>query len=171
MRSPWLYIVVAWSWLLLEIFLVRHNKNALFKPTYLLIFVHFPFVFYKSIKVLITSFNVGLFPTPPSNLSTGCLTIQLSSDILCLEMVSEPYRLRAQSYKTARLLPTKCYYLCFWPTKARLVKAMVFPVVMYGCEGWTTKKAEHCRLMLLKCGIGEDSWESFGLQGDPTSPS
>ena len=30
-----------------------------------------------------------------------------------------------------------------WPTKVRLVKAMVFPVVMYGCEGWTVKKAEH----------------------------
>ena len=32
------------------------------------------------------------------------------------------------------------------PTKARLVKAMVFPVVMYGCESWTIKKAEHIRL-------------------------
>ena len=56
-----------------------------------------------------------------------------------------PYRLRAQSYKTARLLPTKCHYLCFdqLPTKVHLVKALVFPVVMYGCEGWTIKKAEH----------------------------
>ena len=33
-----------------------------------------------------------------------------------------------------------------WPTKVRLVKAMVFPVVMYGCEGWTVKKAEHRRI-------------------------
>ena len=48
---------------------------------------------------------------------------------------------------------------------------MVFPVVMYGCESWTVKKAEHWRMMLLKSGIGEDSWESLGLQGDPTSPS
>ena len=32
------------------------------------------------------------------------------------------------------------------PTKVRLVKAMVFPVVMYGCESWTVKKAEHCRI-------------------------
>ena len=47
---------------------------------------------------------------------------------------------------------------------------MVFPVVMYGCESWTVKKAEHRRLMLLNCGVGEDSWESLGLQGDPTSP-
>ena len=49
-----------------------------------------------------------------------------------------------------------------------LVKAMVFPVVMYGCESWTLKKAEE--LMLLNCGVGEDSWEFLGLQGDPTSP-
>ena len=40
------------------------------------------------------------------------------------------------------------------PTKVRLVKAMVFPVVMYGCESWTIKKAEE--LMLLNCGVGED---------------
>ena len=43
------------------------------------------------------------------------------------------------------------------PTKVQLVKAMVFPVVMYGCEGWTIKKAEHQELMLLNCGAGEDS--------------
>uniref|UniRef100_A0AC11D5C9 Uncharacterized protein n=1 Tax=Ovis aries TaxID=9940 RepID=A0AC11D5C9_SHEEP len=42
-------------------------------------------------------------------------------------------------------------------TKVRLVKAMVFPVVMYGCESWTVKKAEHQRMMLLNCGVGEDS--------------
>ena len=57
------------------------------------------------------------------------------------------------------------------PTKVHLVKAMVFPVVMYGCESWTVKKAEHQELMLLNCGAGEDSWESLGLKGDPTSPS
>ena len=56
-------------------------------------------------------------------------------------------------------------------TKVHLVKAMVFPLVMYGCESWTIKKAEHQRLMLLNCGVGEDSWGSLGLQGDPTSPS
>ena len=43
------------------------------------------------------------------------------------------------------------------PTKVCLVKAMVFPVVMYGCESWTVKKAEHQKLMLLDCGVGEDS--------------
>ena len=40
------------------------------------------------------------------------------------------------------------------PTKVCLVKAVVFPGVMYGCESWTVKKAE---LMLLNCGVGEDS--------------
>ena len=43
------------------------------------------------------------------------------------------------------------------PTKVCLVKAMVFPVVTYGCESWTVKKAEHRKMMLLNCGVGEDS--------------
>ena len=43
------------------------------------------------------------------------------------------------------------------PTKGRLVKAMVFPVVMYGCESWTVKKASTKELMLLNYGVGEDS--------------
>ena len=43
------------------------------------------------------------------------------------------------------------------PTKAHIVKAMAFPVVMYGCESWTVKKAEREELMLLNCGVGEDS--------------
>ena len=42
------------------------------------------------------------------------------------------------------------------PTKVCLVKAMVFPVVMYGCESWTMKKASAEELMLLNCGVGED---------------
>ena len=50
------------------------------------------------------------------------------------------------------------------PTKVRLVKAMVFPVVTYGCESWTVKKAERRRMDALKCGVGEDSRESLGLQ-------
>ena len=44
-----------------------------------------------------------------------------------------------------------------FPTKVHLVKAMVFPVVMYGCESWTIKKASTQELMLLNCGVGEDS--------------
>ena len=43
------------------------------------------------------------------------------------------------------------------PTKVRLVKAMILPVVMYGCESWTVKKLSAEELMLLNCGVGEDS--------------
>ena len=43
------------------------------------------------------------------------------------------------------------------PTKVHLVKAMVFPVVMYGCESWTIKRLSTEELMLLNCGVGEDS--------------
>ena len=43
------------------------------------------------------------------------------------------------------------------PTKVRLVKAMVLPVVMYGCESWTVKKASAEESMLLNCGVGENS--------------
>ena len=44
-----------------------------------------------------------------------------------------------------------------WPTKVRLVKAMVFAVVMYGHESWTIRKLNAQELMLLNCGVGEDS--------------
>ena len=57
------------------------------------------------------------------------------------------------------------------PTNVYLVKAMVFPVVMYGYESWTTKKAEHWRTDAFELWCYEDSWESLGLQEDPTSPS
>ena len=43
------------------------------------------------------------------------------------------------------------------PTNVHLVKAMVCPVVKYGCKSWTIKKDEHQKLMLLNCGVGEDS--------------
>ena len=56
-------------------------------------------------------------------------------------------------------------------TKVHLVKAMVFPVVMYGCESWTIKKSEHKRTDAFELCVGEDSLEFLGLQGDPTSSS
>ena len=43
------------------------------------------------------------------------------------------------------------------PTKVCLVKDMVFPVVTYGCESWTIKKAEHQRIDVFNCSVGEDS--------------
>ena len=57
------------------------------------------------------------------------------------------------------------------PTKVCWVKAMVFPVVMCGCESWIIKKLSTEELMLLNCDAGKDSWESLGLQGDQTSQS
>ena len=48
--------------------------------------------------------------------------------------------------------------------KIQRVKAMVFPEVMYGCESWTVKRVSTEELMLLNCGVGEDSLESVGLQ-------
>ena len=56
------------------------------------------------------------------------------------------------------------------PTKVRLVKAMVFPMVMYRSESWTVKKAERQRIDAFDCGVGKDSSESLGLQ-DQTSQS
>ena len=56
------------------------------------------------------------------------------------------------------------------PTKVHLVKDVVFPVVMYGYESWSIKLSAK-ELMLLNCGVGEDSSESLGLQGEPTNPS
>ena len=43
------------------------------------------------------------------------------------------------------------------PTKVHLVRAMVFPVIMYGCESWTIKKAEHQNIDAFELGVGEDS--------------
>ena len=56
-------------------------------------------------------------------------------------------------------------------TKIHIVKAMVFPVVIYGCETWTIKKAEHWSTDAFQLWCGEDSWESLVLQGDQTSQS
>ena len=55
-------------------------------------------------------------------------------------------------------------------TKVCLVEAMVFPVVMYRCESWIMKKAEHQRIDAFELWCS-NLWESLGLQGDPTSPS
>ena len=57
------------------------------------------------------------------------------------------------------------------PTKVRLVKAMVFPVVMYGCESWTVKKAERRRIDAFELWCWRRLLRVLGLQGDPTSAS
>ena len=56
-------------------------------------------------------------------------------------------------------------------TKVRLVKAMVYPVVMYGCESWIIKKAERRRTDAFEMWCLRRLLKSLGLQGDPTSPS
>ena len=58
-----------------------------------------------------------------------------------------------------------------FPTKVHLVKAMGFPVVMYGCESWTIKKDEHQRIDALKLWCCGRLLKVLELQGDPTSPS
>ena len=55
-------------------------------------------------------------------------------------------------------------------TKVHLIKVMVYPVVMYECEVGLSRQLSAEELMLLNCSVGEDSWESLGLQRDPTSP-
>ena len=57
------------------------------------------------------------------------------------------------------------------PTKVRIVKAIVFPVVMYGCDSWTIKKAEHQRIDAFELWCWRRLLRVFGLQRDPTSPS
>ena len=57
------------------------------------------------------------------------------------------------------------------PANICLVKVMVFPVVMYGCESWTVKKAEHCRIDAFELWCWRRLLRVLGLQGDPTSPS
>ena len=57
------------------------------------------------------------------------------------------------------------------PRKVHLVKAMVFPVVMYECESWTIKKSEHQKIDAFELWCWKRLLESLGLQGDPTSPS
>ena len=63
------------------------------------------------------------------------------------------------------------FHFHFRNRKVRLIKAIIFPVIMYRCESWTIRKLSTKELMLLNLGIGEDSWESLGLRGDQTSQS
>ena len=57
------------------------------------------------------------------------------------------------------------------PTKVHPVKAMAFPTVMDGCENWTIKELSANELMLLNCGVGQDSWESPGFpEHQPVDP-
>ena len=93
-----------------------------------------------------------------------CVHPLLSSHIAC---VSPPVRSYAITFRVT-ILKSKDITL---PTKVRLVKAMVFPVVMYGCDSWTTKKAEHQKIDAFELWCWRRLLRLLGLQGDPTSPS
>ena len=59
----------------------------------------------------------------------------------------------------------------YFANKVPSSQAMVFPIVMYGRESWTIKKAEYRRIDAFELWCWKDSLEFLGLQGDPTSPS
>ena len=77
-----------------------------------------------------------------------------------LQMVIAAMKLKDTYSLEGKLWPTKIAYSkadFTLPTKGCLVKALVFPVVMYGCESWTIKKAEHQKIDALNYDVGEDS--------------
>ena len=91
-----------------------------------------------------------------------------------LQMVSAAMKLKDKCFgrkamtNLGRILKSRDIPL---PTKVHLVSAMVFPVVMYGCESWTIKKAEHQRIDAFELWYWRRLLRVLGLQGDPTSPS
>ena len=85
------------------------------------------------------------------------------STYLCISLSCTPFN-PMNYFEPGNLIELSMFKQCIMksrditlPTKVCPVKAMVFPVVMYGCESWTVKKAEAEELMLLNCGVGEDS--------------
>ena len=84
-----------------------------------------------------------------------------------LQMVTAAIKLKDACSLEEKLWPKKHMTICFLSilksrditllTKVHLVKAVVFPVIMYGCKSWTIRKLSAKELMLLNCGVGEDS--------------
>ena len=87
-----------------------------------------------------------------------------------LQMVTAAMKLKDTYSLEGKLFPTWIFKSrdITLPTKVRLVQAMVFPVVMYGCESWTVKKAQRRRIDAFEV-LEKTLEESLGLQGDPTS--
>ena len=79
---------------------------------------------------------------------------KITADDDCSHEIKRPPAPRKKSYDHLNILKSRYIIL---PTKICLVKAMVFPVVIYGCESWTIEKLSTKKLMLLSCGVGEDS--------------
>ena len=86
-------------------------------------------------------------------LSTGFFNGSLHTAVQCILCSKAVFFFFFFVAQVIAMLAKNCRDITL-PTMFHLVKAMVFPVVMYGCESWTIKKEE---LMLLNCGIGEDS--------------
>ena len=112
--------------------------------------MHVP-VFLKKVKVLVVQSYLTL--CDPTDCSPSGSSVPGILQARILEWVAMPFskgssRPRDQTWVSCIALPTKVH----------LVKAMVFPVVMYGCESWTIRKAERRRTDAFElCGIGEDS--------------
>ena len=83
------------------------------------------------------------------------LVSKITADGDCSHEIKRHVRLRRKAKtKLDSILKSRDTTLL---TKVHLIKALFFSVVMYGCESWTIKKAECQKLMLLNCGVGEDS--------------
>ena len=79
---------------------------------------------------------------------------KITADVDCSHEIKRPLLLgRKAMTNLDSILKSRDIIL---PAKVHLVKAMVFPVVMYGCESWTIKKAKHQRVDAFECGAGED---------------
>ena len=95
------------------------------------------------------------------------LDLKITADVACSHEI-KTLSPRKKSYNIDRILKSRDITL---PKKVRLVKALGSPVVMYGCERWTIKKAEHQRIDAFELWYWRRLLEPLGLQGDPASPS
>ena len=99
----------------------------------------------------------------------------LSLDPKWLQMVTTAVKLKDNCFLEEKLRTNPDSILksrdITWPTKVYIVKTVGFPVVKYGYERWTIKKAEGKKLMLFNCGVGEDSWKSLEKQRHQTNHS
>ena len=102
---------------------------------------------------------------------TGLISLQFKE----VSSVFSSTTIRKHQFFNTQLSLWSKSHICTWllvkQTKVCLVKAMVFPVVIYGCENWTTKKAEHRRIDAFELWCWRRLMSLLGLQGDPTSPS
>ena len=101
------------------------------------------------------------------------LDVFILDAIIQKKLPYSPISMRAQTVSRYCQMSSrgKSYPLRTIKVDNSIVKAMVFPVVLYEYESGTIKKTDYWRVMLLKCGVGGDLSESLGLQGDQTSQS